>query len=58
MLVKPVLIAAFALPAVARDLSGGRWIYLTRAFNAQSVYWPTAKMFGKETVFEGHTPGG
>lgn len=67
MPVKPVLIAAFcaafalsafALPAVAQVLSGGRWIDLTHAFNARSVYWPTAKMFEKKTVFEGHTQGG
>ena len=58
----PVLIAAlcgaFALSATAQDLSSGRWIDLTHSFNADSVYWPTAKMFEKETVFEGHTDGG
>ena len=31
---------------------------LTHPFNAESVYWPTAKMFEKETVFEGNTEGG
>ena len=59
---KPVLIAAlcgaFALLAAAQDLSSGRWIDLTHAFNAETVYWPTAKMFKKETVFQGHTDGG
>ncbi len=62
MLMKPVLIAAlcgaFALSAAAQDLSGGRWIDLTHAFNAETVYWPTAKMFEKETVFQGRTDGG
>ena len=62
MPIKPVLIAAlcgaFALSAAAQDLSGGRWIDLTHAFNAETVYWPTAKMFKKETVFQGHTDGG
>lgn len=59
---KPVLIAAlcgaFALSAAAQDLSSGRWIDLTHSFNADSVYWPTATMFTKETVFQGHTEGG
>jgi kynurenine formamidase len=59
---KPVLIAAlcgvFALSAAAQDLSSGRWIDLTHAFNADTVYWPTAKTFKKETVFQGHTDGG
>ena len=59
---KPVLIAAlcgaFALSAAAQDLSSGRWIDLTHAFNAETVYWPTAKTFKKETVFQGHTDGG
>jgi kynurenine formamidase len=46
------------LPAFAQDLSTGQWIDLTHAFNGESVYWPTAKMFSKETVFEGETEGG
>jgi kynurenine formamidase len=56
--------AAFAaalvlgLPVLAQDLSSGRWVDLTHPFNAGSVYWPTAKMFEKETVFEGATDGG
>jgi kynurenine formamidase len=47
-----------SLPASAQDLAAGRWIDLTHPFNADSVYWPTAKMFEKETVFEGKTEGG
>ena len=47
-----------ALPALAQDLSSGRWVDLTHPFNAQSVYWPTAKMFEKEEVFAGRTEGG
>ncbi len=47
-----------AFPAFAQDLSGGRWIDLTHPFNADSVYWPTEKMFEKEVIFEGETPGG
>ena len=53
-----LLSAAFAVSARAGDLSSGRWIDLTHPFNAESVYWPTAKMFEKETVFQGHTDGG
>lgn len=47
-----------ALPALAQDLSAGRWVDLTHPFNAESVYWPTAKMFDKEEVFAGRTEGG
>jgi kynurenine formamidase len=45
-------------PVLAQDLSSGRWIDLTHPFNAESVYWPTAEMFEKETVAEGQTEGG
>lgn len=47
-----------ALPALAQDLSSGRWIDLTHPFNADSVYWPTAKMFSKEEVAAGWTERG
>jgi kynurenine formamidase len=52
--------AAFslALPALAQDLSAGRWVDLTHPFNENSVYWPTAEMFTLEEVFHGHTEGG
>jgi len=64
MRVKSVLIAVLcalsALPAgaTAADLSGGRWVDLTHPFDAESICWPTAKMFDKESVFEGHTGKG
>lgn len=45
-------------PAFAQDFSSARWVDLTHPSNAESVYWPTAKMFEKETVFEGQTEGG
>lgn len=59
----PRLVLAFgavccSVSAVAQDLSKGRWIDLTHAFDHQSVYWPTAKMFTKTEVFHGHTKGG
>lgn len=55
-----VLCALSGLPAraTAADLSGGRWIDLTHPFDAESICWPTAKMFDKESVFEGHTGKG
>jgi kynurenine formamidase len=49
---------SFALPALAQDLSAGRWVDLTHPFNENSVYWPTAEMFTLEEVFHGHTEGG
>lgn len=62
MRTKLLLIAALssvcAVSAAAADFSDGRWIDLTHPFNAQSVYWPTAKMFELETVYHGHTDVG
>ena len=51
-------VLVLALPAVAQDLSAGRWVDLTHAFNEDSVYWPTAETFELEEVFHGHTEGG
>ena len=42
----------------ALDLSGGRWVDLTHPFSEETIYWPTANGFAKETVFEGKTEGG
>lgn len=47
-----------ALSAYAQDISAGRWIDLTHAFNERSVYWPTADIFTKTEVYHGHTEGG
>ncbi|MFD1007235.1 MULTISPECIES: cyclase family protein [Oceanisphaera] len=47
-----------SLSAPAQDLSHGKWIDLTHAFNENSVYWPTADMFKQTEVFAGHTDGG
>ncbi|MGZ9032813.1 MAG: cyclase family protein [Rhodospirillales bacterium] len=54
-LVVVALCCALALAAKAQDALPERWIDFTHPFNADSVYWPTAKMFEKETVFAGHT---
>ena len=65
MVLKPLFLAALGMAlamsvmsASAQDLSRGRWVDLTHPFNAASIYWPTAKMFKKETVFQGHAHGG
>lgn len=61
MLIRLTLAASALLLAVsasAQDLSSGRWIDLTHAFNEQSIYWPTAETFKKTEVFHGHTQGG
>lgn len=58
--------AALALVAVAvvawgRDLADLReadLIDLTHAFDAETIYWPTARRFTLEPVAHGHTPGG
>src|SRR5918996_3213674 len=42
----------------ALDLSGGQWVDLTHPFSEETIYWPTADGFEKETVFEGETGGG
>ena len=42
----------------ALDLSGGKWVDLTHPFSEETIYWPTADGFAKETVFEGKTEGG
>ncbi len=48
----------FAFSATAQDVSTGKWVDLTHAFNEKSVYWPTAETFTKTEVFHGHTDGG
>jgi kynurenine formamidase len=50
--------ALAALPAAAQDLSKGKWVDLTHAFNEDTIYWPTAQTFKKERVYYGRTPGG
>jgi hypothetical protein len=51
-----VATALFASEISAQDISRGRWVDLTHAFNDKSIYWPTAEPFKKTTVFHGHTP--
>ena len=42
----------------APPFPGGRVVDLTYAFDASSVYWPTAESFKLETDFEGVTDKG
>lgn len=44
--------------AFAVDFSKGKWIDLTYDFSEETIYWPTAKSFRMNTVFEGITEGG
>lgn len=40
------------------DLAAGQWVDLSHDYASDSIYWPTADGFSKETVFEGFTEGG
>jgi kynurenine formamidase len=40
------------------DFSLGAWLDLSHAYAEDTLYWPTASTFRKDTVFEGETPGG
>lgn len=53
-----LLSAAPALSAQTIDFSAGRWIDLSHDYSVETLYWPTAEGFEKETVFEGWTEGG
>jgi kynurenine formamidase len=56
-----LLFLLLATPAMAQntpDIRSGRVIDLTYAFDASSVYWPTAEPFKLETDFEGVTDKG
>ena len=61
MLKRTVLLTLTALlmtTTQAQDLSQGNWIDLTHTLNEDAVFWPTARMFEQQTVFEGETEGG
>jgi len=56
-----VLVGALAAcrPASpAALLAGGTWVDLSYAFDATTIYWPTAKPFQLEVVAAQRTPGG
>jgi kynurenine formamidase len=52
------LVLALAAPAAALDFDTARVVDLTHPFDAQTIYWPTAKPFTLEAVAGGMTPGG
>lgn len=43
---------------LAARFGTGRWIDLTHAFNAETIYWPTEKGFVLEREFAGRNPRG
>jgi kynurenine formamidase len=45
-------------PQLPDLFSQGSWVDLTHAFNANTIYWPTADNFRKDTVFVGITDNG
>ena len=56
-----LLLLIFAVPVMAQrkpSLPAGRIVDLSYAFDANSVYWPTAEPFKLETDFEGVTDKG
>jgi kynurenine formamidase len=56
-----LLFLVFAVPAMAQRapvLPAGRVVDLSYAFDAKSVYWPTAEAFKLDTDFEGVTDKG
>jgi hypothetical protein len=53
-----VLVLILVVPVLAQKsgaFPSGRIVDLTYAFDANSVYWPTAEQFKLETDFEGVT---
>ena len=44
--------------SAAAAFAAGRWIDLTHAFGADTIFWPTEKGFVLEPVFAGPTPKG
>ncbi|MAZ39728.1 MAG: cyclase [Legionellales bacterium] len=50
----------FGLLLIALPIMGyaakSYWVDLTHVFSAETLYWPTAKSFQLETVFDGMTP--
>lgn len=56
-----LLLIVFVTPVMAQRppvIPSGRVVDLTHAFDATTVYWPTAEPFKLETDFEGMTEGG
>lgn len=45
-------------PTLDEILEGGEWVDLTHVFSEETLYWPTASNFRKDTVFVGITENG
>jgi len=52
------VVLAVAVAAGAADFDAGRLVDLTHAFDASTIYWPTARHFTLAPVASGRTPGG
>jgi len=52
------LLMAFSCAQPKPEMIKGQWIDLTHDFSDETIYWPTAKSFTKNTVFEGQTDSG
>jgi kynurenine formamidase len=54
-----VLLAACQPRQAAPDpFSRFRWVDLSHDFSSETIYWPTARPFQLDSVFQGTTPGG
>ncbi len=53
-----LLVITTSSNSVADNLFNGQWIDLTHKFSEETIYWPTADLFKKTTVFHGHTEAG
>lgn len=54
-----VVIALLVASSVAAvEIDAAKVVDLTYPFDAQTIYWPTAKHFALDTVAKGDTPGG
>lgn len=53
-----LLVMAISSVSVAGDFFNGQWVDLTHEFSEETIYWPTADLFKKTTVFKGYTEAG
>ncbi|MCP4285463.1 MAG: hypothetical protein GY792_13565 [Gammaproteobacteria bacterium] len=53
-----LLVSSIPFAGNTKDLFKGEWIDLSHDFSAETIYWPTADTFEKDTVFEGQTDAG
>lgn len=61
MRVTPFLVLLAACqprPAAPDPFSRFRWVDLSHDFSSETIYWPTARSFQLDSVFQGPTPGG